>query len=72
MSPRGCHGVVVRRGEEDACGKPARISISGSPEDVTGHYCIFHGRRALSFAERLADSGVPVRIDVSIEPPAAV
>jgi hypothetical protein len=43
----GCHGLVVRDGIEDACGKPVTVIIDGRSTEDEGFWpaCTYHGHR---------------------------
>jgi hypothetical protein len=43
----GCHGIVIRDGCEDACGKPATVIIDGrgTEDEEFWPACTYHGNR---------------------------
>lgn len=43
----GCHGIVTRDGEQDACGKPVTVLIDGRHGEAESIWpaCTYHGNR---------------------------
>lgn len=43
----GCHGLVIRDGEEGPCEKPATVIIDGRGTEDEGYWpaCTYHGNR---------------------------